>query len=173
MMAGLDQAPDHIDDFAGWHRTGIAPAIRNDAKRAAMIAAVLDLDISPRAAIHAIDQMPCGFLDRFPRFGLHFLVIADHPCDFRHFSKHVGIYLRRASGDDNRGAGIVLGGAANGLPRGPRGFGRDGACVDNHRALQPGLFGMTAHDLALIAVEATAKRNDLRGPGRGFGLRHD
>jgi len=154
-----------------------------------MIAAILDLDIGPSATVHTVDQVPGGLfdghdvihadllgaaeqIDRLPGLGLHFLVIADHAGDFRHLGKHARINLRSATGDDDRRVRIVLGRAANGLARATNGLGGHRARIDDDCAIEAGRLSMSAHDFALIAVQSTAKRNDLRGPGGGFGLAH-
>src|SRR5437773_10536123 len=63
-MAAFDQRPHLIDDCAHRHRTRIAAAVGNDAKGAAMIAAVLHLHEDPRqAALKSLDEMRRHLLD--------------------------------------------------------------------------------------------------------------
>ena len=51
-----DEAANLGHDIAHRQRPGIAAAIGDDAEAAAMIAAVLNLHIGPRAALHALDH---------------------------------------------------------------------------------------------------------------------
>src|ERR1700758_4340284 len=59
-----DKPADVLDHRAHRHRARIAPAERNDAKGAAVIAAILHLDESAGAAGERIDQMRRGLLYR-------------------------------------------------------------------------------------------------------------
>ena len=109
-----------VDHHAGGYGSRIAAPKGNDAKRAAVITAVLNLYISPCPCGKAINQMTRGFGHRhdiidFDFFGipyqipghsrpcrrLHFFIIADHGVYFGHLCKAVWINLRRASGHDH------------------------------------------------------------------------
>ena len=83
-------------------------------------------------------------------------MIANHAGDFRHVCEHVSINLRGAARHNDRRIWIILGRAANGLARGPHGFRRNRARIHNDRAFQSGFFSMSAHNFALIGVQATA-----------------
>ena len=58
--AFINQALNLFDDNACRHRARVAAPKWNDAKRAAMVAAILHLNIGALAA-KAVDQMPCCF----------------------------------------------------------------------------------------------------------------
>ncbi len=62
--AGFDEAADLVDDFACRDGSRRTAAVRDDAERAAVIAAVLDLHIGARARAEAVDQVATRFLAR-------------------------------------------------------------------------------------------------------------
>ena len=119
-----------------------------------MVAAVLHLHEGPRPAVDPLDQMGGGFAHAHDVVDLHLLVIvdaeirqraivrglqlfvvADHEVDFGHVGEALRLGLRRAAGDDDAGVRLVAARLADRLPGLPHGFGRDGAGVDDHRAI--------------------------------------
>src|SRR6185295_6143968 len=67
LEAQSDQPPCLIHDRSGAHAAGISAAVRNDAERTAVVAAVLHLQYRPRTVlkyVSRIDEGRRGLLDR-------------------------------------------------------------------------------------------------------------
>ena len=109
-----DEGAHLLDDRAERGRAIVAPAVGNDAEGAAVVAAVLDLDIGPGLSVEAANQMARRFahghdvVDLHRRIarrqeggGVQFLDIADDAVDLRHRRPGAGVDLRRAAGHDD------------------------------------------------------------------------
>ena len=187
-VASLDQSPDLRHDLAGRHRAGGAAAKRNDAERAAMVAAILYLHVGPRPAAEAIDQVAGGLADRHDVVDLHalglarrepgpglsmgLLAVAEHMVDLRHGGEPRGLDLRRASRHDDPRRRVLAPGAADGLHGLPHGLGCHRAGIDDDCIAEAGRRCMPAHHLGLVGVEAAAQRDEgrFRRGGLGHGV---
>ena len=176
----FDERSDLRDDLAGSNRSRRATPKGDDAKRATMIAAILNLHISAGARSETVDQMQ----RRFPhahdvvdlnaragferqsreRFRLGLFIVSYDVIDFRHLGEALGLDLRRASRHDDPRFGLLATKPANGLRGLPHGFVCYGARVDDDRIVEPCRARVTAHDLGLIRIEPAAERDHL-----GFG----
>ena len=126
LIPALHQPVHLIHNHPRRHRARIAPTVRDDAEGAAVIAAVLHLNIGARARAEPVDQMPGRLRDGHdvihlhglcrpdqiwrhggPGFGLHLLGIADNAIDFFHRSKAVGIGLGGTPRHDQRGVRVL------------------------------------------------------------------
>ena len=146
----FDEAADLRHDLARRHRARRPAAERNDAERAAVIAAVLHLHVGARARSEAVDEMSgrlahahdvvdlhaLGAGGRKPgeRLRPHLLGVADDVIDFAQRCKALGLDLRGAAGDDDARRRVLAAQPADGLRRLAHGLGGDGASVDDDRA---------------------------------------
>ncbi len=181
----VHQPRDLVHHHAGGDRPRIAPAIGNDAERAAVVAAVLDLNIGAMPA-EPVDQVPRGFAhrqdvvdlhplghadqvghgQRGPGRGLHLLVVADDARHLGHGDKGLGFGLRGAAGDDDRGPGIFARQAADVLLCLAHRLAGHGAGVHHHCARQARGGSKRLHRLGLIGVQAAAQGGKDRGVHR-------
>ncbi len=185
-IAALGERAHLIDDDAGRNRSRIAAAIGNDTEGAAVVAAVLDLDIGAGARSEARDQMMRGLANRHDvvhrdtlgraigKSGecrrTHLLVIADDVVDLVHRGERVRIGLRGAAGYDDARVGVFPAGLAHGLARLTYGLGGYRAAIDDDGVFQPCRPRMLRHRLAFVGVETAAEIDDLRLTHRSFGL---
>ena len=114
--APIHQPGNLVNHHTRRNRARVSASIGDDAKRAAMIAPVLNLHIGPVPA-ETVDQVACGLGHAHdvvhqnglghtdgrlgPDLGLHFLGIADDQINLRHRCEPVRIGLGGASRDDN------------------------------------------------------------------------
>ena len=140
-----------------------------------MIAAVLNLHISPRPRTKAVDHVQRRFpnahdvvdLNAFgvgdrqsgERLRLHLFGVAEDVIDFWHLGKALGLDLRRASRHDDARVRLLAPEPAHRLRRLANGLARHGAGVDDDRIVKSRVLRMTAHDLGLIRVEPAAERD--------------
>jgi len=89
-------------------------------------------------------------------------MITDHAVDAVYGGKGFRVDLRGAARDDDGGVGIISFGLADLAAAFSDGFVGDRTGVDNHSIAQARILGMTRHDVTLIGVQATAKRDDFR-----------
>jgi len=145
----------------------------NNAKRAAMIAAVLDLQERARPAFETFDEMPGGFAHRHDvaherhlaklreGLGQHLLLVADDRVDFVHF----GIARRRdlggTPGHDELCIGTFSAQASDRLPRLTLCLGGHGAGVDHDGVRETSLGRIAAYDFGFVGVETAAKGDDV------------
>ena len=152
VVAAPDQPLDLIDHDTRRYAARIAAPEGDDAKGAAMIAAVLHLHIGARAGAEAVDQMARRFRDRHdvvdlhplsltheisghvgPGCSLHLFGIADHPVNLGHGGKGFRLGLGGAAGHDQRGIGVLPAQAADVLARLAHRLGCHGAGVHDHQ----------------------------------------
>ena len=189
VMAALDQSSHLRHHVAHRHGPRGAATERNDAERAAVVAAVLDLDIRPRAAHQPVDEVPGGLrhahdvvdahpfefvraeplLKRPVRRRVQLFRIADDVVDLRHPGEGLGLDLRRAPRHDDARAGIVAPHPADCLPRLAHGLRRHRAGIDHDRVLETGRVEVLTHDLRFIGVEPAPERDHFP-LAAGFGL---
>jgi hypothetical protein len=143
------QAADLLDHLAGRGRARVSPAIGDDAEGAAVIAAVLDLDIGPGAVLEAGDQVTGGLLDRHDVVDPHagggveqgarrgLLGVAQHQVHLRHGGEGGGVDLGGAAGDDQPGVRPLAAGLADRLTRLAHGLVGHRAGVEHHRVGRP------------------------------------
>src|SRR5215472_5957601 len=181
-MAPLGERADLIDHHADRHRARIAAAERNDAERAAVVAAVLHLHEGARQAVpETIDEMRRHLLHRHdvadghllarvdverrarfaPGTASHLVVVADDAIDLAHVAEHFRLRLRRAAGHDDAGIGLRALEPADGLPCLRDSFVGDGAGVDDDGPLESRAFRLARDHLGFERVEATAEGDDL------------
>src|SRR3984893_2913663 len=179
--------PAHLRDrLAHGHRARIAAAVGNDAKGAAVVAAILHLHESARAALEAVDEMrgrlPHGHdvidSDLFlggdaegcprqdiamlpPRLHADLLLVAQHQCDLRHVREGFGFGLRRAARDHDGRVGMLALELADRLARLPHRLRRHRAGIDDDRIGEPGRLRLAADHLRLIGVEPAAEGDDV------------
>src|SRR5690606_36008208 len=162
----------------GYGAAGTA-AIGDDAKSAAMVAAILYLHEGPGASVHALDEMAGSLahahnvvdlhlvIERRAKdhgrvtFGLELVVIADNEVDFFHVAEGAGLGLGSAAGNDDTGVRMVPPRLAHGLLGLPDRLLGHRPGTDDERVVETGLPGLFAHHSALIGVEAAPE-----GPGR-------
>ena len=159
------------------HRATVAAAIRDDAKRATMIAAVLDAQKGTGAPLHPVDRMALGCPlghdvtdmglgrhvagERAPGLRLQLAVIAHQLVDTVERRVGLGRDLRRTAGHDDPGVGSRAPGSPDRLAGLTLGLGRDRAGVDDHQIVQTGRLRMPAHHLGFEGVEAAAEGDDV------------
>ncbi len=164
-------------DFACGDRTRRPASEWNDAKRAAVIASVLDLHIGARSRSEAVDHMQRLFAhahdvvylhararrdgETGEGFRAHFFGIADDVVDFRHIGETLRFRLRCTAGDNDPRVRLVATKTPDRLRRLPNGFARDRAGVDDHRVIEASVARVTAHHLRFIGIEPAAERNDF------------
>ena len=127
VVAPVHQTFDLVYHDACRHGPRIPAAIGNDAEGTAMVTTVLHLHIGAAAGAEPVDQVTCGFRDRHdivdlnllgladeigafhrgPGLGLHLLGIADDKIDLDHRREGRRFRLRRATGHDHLGVGVV------------------------------------------------------------------
>ena len=178
LIAAGDQRAHLIGDHADRHRAVGAAAERDDAERAAVVAALLHLHEGARAAGELGDQMRRGLARGHdvghrgpgagqPAFRLQLVVVAQHPIDVRQRGPGRGVDLRGAAGDDDARVGAVRGRAADRLARLALRLGGHGAGVDDDGVWSASVARRTAaHDLAFIGVQAAAEGEDIDGHSR-------
>src|SRR6185437_13626239 len=169
----LDHKPRLRDDRPDRDRPAGTARVGDDAKRAAMVAALLDLEIGAGAGFRL--QAPTPSLPRLRgredwsggsggAVALHLklsLVVQHHIRERRVFLRRQG---RRASGDNDLPPGKLPPRPADCLASLALSFGGDGAGIDDHRVGEPGLPGRTPDRLALEGIEAAAEGDDLDRP---------
>ena len=161
----LDERAHLLDHGAHRHRARVAAPERDDAERAAVVAAVLHLHEGARPAAQPVDQVKGGLAHghdvvdadllaaiRAPRAAvqvsaLRLLVVADDERHLRHGRETLRLDLRRAAGDDDAGIRPVAGDPADRLPGLPRRLGRHRAGVDDDEAAVAGGLGVALHRL--------------------------
>ncbi len=164
------------DDLARRHRARRPARERNYTEGAAVIAAVLHLDVGARARSEALDEMSGGLahahdvVDLHPLraggrkpgecFRPHLLGVADDVIDFAQCRKSFRLDLCGAAGDDDTRRGVLAAQLANGFRCLTHRLGRDGARVDDDRVVEPGSLCVLAHDVGLISIEPAAERYD-------------
>ena len=172
------EAFDLVDHDTGGDGAGIATTEGDDAEGAAVVAAVLDLDIGAVAA-KAVDKVPGGFGDthdvvdhhRFgvargdagPAFGGHLFAVAEDKADLLHGRETVGFGLGGAARYDHFRTGGFPRQASDFLLAFAHGFGGDRAGVDDDRVGKARRIGQFAHRLAFVGVQAAAKGGDFGG----------
>ena len=177
VVAAIHQPPDLIHDDARRDGARIPTAKRDDAEGAAMVAAVLHLNIGAGARAEAVDQVPGGFGDGHdvvdlhrlglpyeiggdpgPCPGLHLFGVADHQVDLAHVAEGPGLRLRGAAGDDEPRVRVRAAELADLLACFPNGLSGHGAGVDDDGILDTGGGGQFPHRLGLVGVQAAAQR---------------
>src|SRR5215472_13982553 len=179
--------PAHLRDrLAHGYRARIAAAIGNDAKGAAVVAAILHLHEGARAALEAVDEMRgrlphCHDVinrDLFlggdaegcsrqniamlsPGLRADLLLVTQHQCDFRHVGEGFGFGLRRAARDHDGRVGMLALELADGLARLPHRLRRHRASIDDDGTGEPGPLRLAADHLRLISVEPAAEGDDV------------
>ena len=172
LVSGGNQGADLVGDGADRDRAVGAAAERDDAERAAVVAALLHLHEGSGAAGELGDQVRGGFARGHdvgnrgsgagqPAFRPQFVVVAEHAVNVRQGGPGGWVDLRGAAGDDDAGLGPLARDAADGLAGLAFGLGGNGAGVDDHGVGRAG--GQTAHDLAFIGVQAAAEGEDVNG----------
>ena len=174
LHAVIDQGAHLLDDGADRNAARIAAPEGDDAKGAAVIATILDLDEGPHPPVESVNKvcgrLPCGhdvvhLHRRMIQIGetrlLEFLGVAQHDIDFRHVGIGRGVDLGGTAGHDDPRIGILAPGPADGLAGLALRLGCDGAGVDDHGVGQPGFVGMLSHDLGFIGIQTAAECDDL------------
>src|SRR5580700_3705941 len=177
---GRDQRAPLRDDRVERYRAARPPRVGNNAEGAAMIAALLHLQVGTGLSetLTRLRALPSGTLSRGAgegrgrvsgrwvrsdrvALGAQLRVVVEDEIDF---AKR-GIALRRqgrgATGDDDARAGMLAAGAADRLARLTLGLGGDRAGVYDNRVFDPRLAGGKTNDVALEGVEPAAERDDL------------
>ena len=151
----------------------------NDAERAAVVAAVLDLQIgarvrSPAASFTAAERKSVRREDvadvdlavvigaRNKIGDLRFMRIADHPLDAGQRRQFFRRALRVAAGDQDAGVAVLAVDAPDGLPHVVIGRGGDGAGVEDH---QVGLLALTRREGPSRRAALRARRHRLASRG--------
>ena len=170
------QTADLFDHLARRGRARIAPPKGDDAEGAAMVAAILHLDIGPRPLLEPIDQVASRFPHRHDVIdpnagsvgggdgigpGLSLLGIAEHQINLLHRPKGGGVDLGGAACDDQAGAWPLAAHLANGLARLAYGLAGHCAGVEDHRITQTILSRALADHFGLIGIETAAKGHHL------------
>src|SRR5229473_2680436 len=179
--------PAHLRDrLAHGYRARIAATKGNDAKGAAVVAAILHLHEGARAALEAVDEIRGRLPHRHdvidgdlflggdaegcsrqniamlsPGLRADLLLVAQHQCDFRHVGEGFGFGLRRAARDHDGRVGILALELADRLARLPHRLRRHRAGIDDDRIGEPGRLRLAADHLRLIGVEPAAEGDDI------------
>ncbi len=155
------------------HRPAVSPAIGDNAKGAAMIAAILYLHKCARMGIEAGCQMRRGgahrhdvahdhLVERLPSGRIKLFRIADYTGDLGHRRKALWIDLRRTAGDNDIDPRPCSRRPPDGGACFADGVVRHRAAVDDHDIA---LSVDRADRLALRQVQAAAKADDFGGRG--------
>ena len=148
-IASLGQSSDLIHHDTRRNRSRVAAPERDDAERAAMITAVLDLHIGPCPRPEPVNQVARRIPRRhdvidlnglgricaqsLPGGRIHLFGVADDLIDLLHGRKGVRVDLGRAAGHDDPRAGMLAPQAANVLAGLAHGFGGHGTGVHHNR----------------------------------------
>ena len=177
LKPALHQRPHLRHDGADRHRAVGPAAKRNDAKRAAVIAALLHLDKGAGAAGELGHQMRRRLARGHdvadaragagrPALRLQLFDIAQYPMDIGQRRPCRRVDLRRATGHDDPRVGLFAGDAPDRLTRLPLGLGGHRAGVDDDRVRRDRrLARESAHHLAFVGVQAATKSDDLDAHG--------
>ena len=183
VLGELAYLRDHV---AHRDRARVPAAIGNDAKGAAVIAAVLNLDECPRVPFDAVDQVQGGLPHRHdvvdadllfrvdterraierrtltgPECGIELAIIADDERDFTHAGEGLRLGLRRAARDDDLRIGALALEAADRLARLAHGLRRHRAGVHHHGVCDAGAGGCVADHFRLVGVEPASEGDDV------------
>ena len=153
-MAVRDQAARLRHAVVDRQRARIAAPERNDAERAAMVAAVLHLQEGARMALDNVHRVPCVPFHRHdvadgdtravvgpricPCSRVELFLVADDAVDLRHGRERAWLGLRRAAGDHDARIGPLALDAPDGLARLPHRFGGNSAGIYHHRVVETG-----------------------------------
>ena len=170
LVPRLDQGANLRHHRADRHAAVGAAAERDDAERAAMVAALLHLHEGPRPAGEFGDQMRRRLARRHdvghrargarrPAFRPQLVRVAQHAVHAGQLRPRRRIDLRRAAGDHDARTWPLARRATDRLARLALRLGRHRAGVDDHRVGQSG--GVAAHHLALVGVQPAAEGEDL------------
>src|SRR6266478_2729603 len=179
--------PAHLRDrLAHGYRARIAATKGNDAKGAAVVAAILHLHEGARAALEAVDEMRGRLPHRHdvidrdlflggeaegcsrqniamlaPGLRADLLLVTQHQCDLRHVREGFGFRLRRAARDHDGRIGMLALELADGLARLPHRLRRHRAGIDDDGIGEPGRLRLAADHLRLIGIEPAAEGDDV------------
>ena len=171
----VSESADLFDHRTHRHGTRIAAPIRDDAKGAAMIAAILYLDESARAPFEMLGKLrrcfthghnigdtdALGIMVRItqgsPCRRARLFLIADDAVDFRHGRKHVRINLRSATRHYDARLRMFALQATNGLAGLSHRLARNGACIDDGKLTMACRFSRLFHRFGFRDVESAAK----------------
>src|SRR5581483_3223306 len=180
--AALGERAHLLDHRAHRHRARIAPAMGDDAERAAMVATVLHLDEHTwQPTLEAVKQMRRHLPDSHdvadrdlfaganiergarvaPRGAPHLVVIADDAVDLGHLGEHRSLRLCRTAGHDDARIGPLAFQAPDRLPRLPHRLVGDRATVDDDGLLETCRCRLPRDHLGFERVEAAAEGDDL------------
>src|SRR5262249_13443792 len=100
-----------------------------------------------------------------PSAAAKLVAIAEHTMDLPHGGEGGGFGLRRAAGHDNAVIGVLPRVFADGLARLCHGFGRDRACVEYGRILEPGGVRVPPDYLRLEGIEPAPEGHHVDAHG--------
>src|SRR6185312_893451 len=179
----FDQAAHLRHDIAHRHRTRRPAAVGDNAKRAAVIAAILHLHESSGSSLETFGKMQRGFAHGFEVADAHFFFgahaeiesplhfdpafrrslegIAEDAVDFRHLRECRGFGLRRATGYDNLRTGPLALHAADGLPRLRYGFRGHRTGIEDDGIRKTGGFRLVPQRFGFGGVQAAAESDNF------------
>ena len=172
-MARVHQIPG-LSDHPFRRDAAVGPAgERNDAERAAVVAALLNLQEGAGPVFKPGEERGRHLAGRHDvrhdhgfgarqMAGTELLRIANDPVDLGHGRERGGVQLRRAAGHDEPRRGPFAPQPANGLPRLTDGLRGDRAGVHDHRVVQPGGGRRRPHRLRFEGVQPAAQGDDVR-----------
>ena len=141
-IAGGDKPARLFGDGAHRYRSAGPARVGDDAKGAAVVAALLDLQKGAGSALEAVDQMGRGLIEvgrldprRVVALRPQFCAVVEHPVDLRECSIALWSDLGGAAGDDDLRLGMPAASPADRLSRLPLSFGGDSAGIDDNGAL--------------------------------------
>src|SRR5579884_2204591 len=169
--------PPHLRDYILYRQgSRIAAAKGDDAKCTAVVAAVLHLHKSTRAAFNARDRMrphrlyrhdvsDSDLMLRPPQPSVELLFVAGDAVYFRHCGERFRRGLCRTAGHDNARMRPLAADAADALLGLPHRFGGDGASVHDDTLADARVRPAPPDHLRFVRVQAAAEGDDVDAHG--------